>query len=214
MMVDLFSSMDGMNTFKSWGIMGASLVLMNFMYSRVGFIFLFAKVSSLWVNKNDYWPMVPMFFSSMMMFIIINNVIGLFPYTYGVTSSLWFCSTMAICFWFCLLMSGFSFYPKKAVAHLLPSGAPFLLVPFLIIIETISIIIRPITLTVRLVANISAGHIVLTLMYTALSGSLSFMPLVFINVLAVGYMLFEVFVCFVQAYIFTLLISLYASEHP
>merc|ERR1712064_86566 len=62
-----------------------------------------------------------------------------------------------------LLVSGVFFRPSSVVAGLLPMGAPAPLNPFLVLIETVSIIVRPITLSVRLMANISAGHIVLTL---------------------------------------------------
>jgi len=77
----------------------------------------------------------------------------------------------------------------------------------------VSIIIRPLTLTVRLIANISAGHIVISLIANVLV-SASLPALVSIFLLNVGYNLFEVFVCLIQAYIFTLLVKLYAEEHP
>lgn len=100
-----------------------------------------------------------------------------------------------------------------SAAHLAPAGAPAALVPFLVLVETISILIRPLTLTVRLIANISAGHIVISLIANCLVRA-STTALVSIFILNVGYTLFEVFVCLIQAYIFTLLVKLYAEEHP
>ena len=110
-------------------------------------------------------------------------------------------------------MSGWASYPKESAAHLAPAGAPAGLIPVLILIETISLLIRPITLTVRLIANISAGHIVISLIANCLvrSSLTVIIPVFFIYT---GYNIFEVFVCFIQAYIFSLLIKLYAEEHP
>jgi len=96
------------------------------------------------------------------------------------------------------------------VAHLTPSGAPVAVAPLLVLIETISVLIRPLTLTVRLIANIRAGHIVLSLVANCLT-AISSLRMLLLNT---GYRMFEVFVCIIQAYIFSLLIKLYGSEHP
>lgn len=85
--------------------------------------------------------------------------------------------------------------------------------PLLVLIETVRILIRPLTLTVRLIANIRAGHIVLSLLANCLT-RLSGVTLLSIMLLNTGYNIFEVFVCVIQAYIFSLLIKLYAGEHP
>lgn len=147
-------------------------------------------------------------------FILINiNLLGLTPFTYRITRSLWYASSLALIIWIILLIRGYFYSFKKSLAHLVPSGAPMILVPFLIIIESISIIIRPLTLTVRLIANISAGHIVLSLIANVLS-RLNFSSISTVLIISVGYNIFEVFVCFIQAYIFTLLLKLYSAEHP
>lgn len=93
------------------------------------------------------------------------------------------------------------------IAHLAPIGAPSMLIPFLVIIETVSILIRPLTLTVRLLANISAGHIVLSIISRCLN---SFSITIFI--ILIGYNFFEFFVSFVQAYVFILLLKSYSNE--
>ena len=93
-------------------------------------------------------------------------------------------------------------------AHLSPSGAPFALSPLLVLIETISIIIRPLTLTVRLVANITVGHIVSALVAVKLRAMRGIWSLTFITMF---YIIFEFGVCLVQAYIFTLLLRLYSE---
>ncbi len=98
----------------------------------------------------------------------------------------------------------------------MPGGAPDWLNPFLVIVETLRIIVRPITLSFRLAANITAGHIILGLIgiYTraaVFSSSTAFLFLLFVQT---GYVLFEVGICLIQAYIFCLLATLYADEHP
>lgn len=104
---------------------------------------------------------------------------------------------------------------KSVVAGLLPIGAPALLNPFLVLIETVRIGVRPITLSVRLAANIRAGHIILGLsgnyLITALGDVKS---LVLLASVQIFYRAFEFAICLIQAYIFCLLITLYADEHP
>jgi ATP synthase subunit 6 len=98
---------------------------------------------------------------------------------------------------------------------LLPAGAPAALAPFLVLIERIRLLVRPVTLSVRLMANISAGHIVLTLVGNYLSNLvLSFgVGAVSLLMVQVFYTIFEFAIRFIQAYIFCLLLTLYADEH-
>ncbi|KAH9518908.1 ATP synthase subunit H protein (Va0H) (atp6H) (Atp6v0e) [Bulinus truncatus] len=130
-----------------------------------------------------------------------------------------FFEIIMVCFFNCISIMKITtcirdfFFMKKTLAHLVPAGRPALLIPFLIIIEIISILIRPLTLTVRLIANIRAGHIVLSLIANCLT-SLGFTRILLILIVSVFYNIFEVFVCFIQAYIFTLLLKLYRLEHP
>nr|YP_009353576.1 ATP synthase F0 subunit 6 [Ellobium chinense]AQX92063.1 ATP synthase F0 subunit 6 [Ellobium chinense] len=214
MHTDLFSSLDGCTTIWSWGI---PLLICSVFYTNSSWIL---SGSSLGKNllagfvegKKELMPL-PLFLFGLMFFLVNANLIGLSPFVYGPTSALWFASTLALTMWGLLILSGWAHAPKMSAAHLAPSGAPSALIPFLVLIETVSIVIRPLTLTVRLIANISAGHIVLSLIANCLT-SMSFLAGVSVFLISVGYTLFEVFVCFIQAYIFTLLVSLYAQEHP
>lgn len=95
-------------------------------------------------------------------------------------------------------------------------GAPAVLNPFLVLVETVSLIVRPITLSVRLAANMGAGHIVLCLVGRYLRRGFfcySFFPVFLLMGISVFYFLFEVGVCLIQAYIFFLLLNLYGDEH-
>nr|YP_009370143.1 ATP synthase F0 subunit 6 [Orcula dolium]AIR76271.1 ATP synthase F0 subunit 6 [Orcula dolium] len=214
MMADLFSSMDSNSSVLVW--------VSPLLVTAISFSSLFFNSNYLSVVKNSLSALwgkevafsVKLFLTVLMIFILVNNFLGLLPMVFSTTTSLWVNSSLALIMWGLVLLSGWSFSIKKSAAHLVPSGAPHLLVPFLVLIETISILIRPMTLTVRLVANISAGHIILALISTLLSSSLTLLPLFMVFLLLIFYNLFEMFVSFIQAYIFTLLLSLYISEHP
>lgn len=155
--------------------------------------------------------------TALFLFIIVTNLRGLIPYVFRSTRHLAISLSLGLPLWFCLILSGVSSNPSSVVAGLLPIGAPAPLNPFLVIIETVSIIVRPITLSVRLTANISAGHIVLTLIGRYLMASLlssgvgSIALLIRIQVL---YTVFEFGIAIIQRYIFCLLITLYSDEHP
>jgi ATP synthase subunit 6 len=84
-----------------------------------------------------------------------------------------------------------------------------------VLIESTRIIVRPITLSFRLAANISAGHIVLGLVgiYAAAAITSSLLSTTLFILLSAGYILFEVAICLIQAYIFCLLLSLYRDDH-
>lgn len=99
----------------------------------------------------------------------------------------------------------------RFLTHMCPFGAPLALRWFLRIIEVVSICLRPITLSVRLAANMSAGHVVLGLIGGSMSLSL-FSAAALIPV-GVGYLLFELMVCFIQGFVFYLLRALYFDEH-
>nr|APC61673.1 ATP synthase F0 subunit 6 [Fruticicola koreana] len=216
MYTDLFSSMDGARSLITWL---PPLLLMYAILPRMWNVTIISaimfKFSSLWYSTTTR-PLnfLPSMALGLFTFLLINNITGLSPYTYTFTSNLFTVSSMSILFWFALLLSGYVMSPKKALAHLAPSGAPLILLPFLIVVETISILIRPLTLTVRLVANISAGHIVLGLLANVSTSGLHSLGMPFYILLYVAYTLFEFFVSIIQAYIFTLLITLYGSEHP
>nr|ALB78235.1 ATP synthase subunit 6 [Camaena poyuensis] len=217
-MADLFSSLDGASTIYMWvlPLMFVSFLLtqpqlwsrqMNPTNKNIIFYTWFSKAN----NRFNLYPLLLMV---LFMFLLTNNLMGLTPISYSLTSNLMSMLSLAVLSWLFLLSSGYVYSPIKSLAHLAPQGAPMVLMPFLVIIELISLLIRPLTLTVRLIANISAGHIVLALIANTMT-SLFHHPFLFLMFLcSVGYTLFEVFVSIIQAYIFTLLISLYATEHP
>lgn len=149
-------------------------------------------------------------------FIILVNLTGIIPYLLSSSSHLLFTVTLGLPIWLALIISGVSKAPKKVSANLLPGGAPIWLNPALVLIETIRILVRPITLTVRLAANMSAGHIVLGLIgiYCAARAPNRILTFSALLIVQTGYTVFEFAICLIQAYIFCLLLSLYSDEHP
>lgn len=147
--------------------------------------------------------------------IITFNLSGLISYSFSLSSHLFFTLLISFPIWRSLIISGFFNNKKHFIAHLLPDGAPEWLNPFLIIIESVSIIVRPLTLAFRLAANITAGHVVLSLINLYLS--LIINKFNFTNMLLVlirsFYLLFEIIICLIQAYIFCLLLTLYCDDH-
>nr|CAH2593365.1 ATP synthase 6 [Physella acuta]CAH2593442.1 ATP synthase 6 [Physella acuta]CAH2593664.1 ATP synthase 6 [Physella acuta]CAH2593723.1 ATP synthase 6 [Physella acuta]CAH2594054.1 ATP synthase 6 [Physella acuta] len=148
------------------------------------------------------------------LFVLLANLVGLFPFVFPSSTMLWFSFGMALPLWLYLILSGVSYDFKKFFAHFTPEGAPSLLVPLLVIIESVSVMIRPITLAIRLIANISAGHIILNLVAVCLSSWGPSMGSLAALCFSIFYSFFEVFVSIIQAYIFTLLLALYSNDHP
>lgn len=148
--------------------------------------------------------------------VISCNLFGLLPYVFSASSHLILTLVLSVPLWLILLISALSNAPKSTVANLLPANTPDWLSPPLIIIELVRILVRPLTLAFRLSANIRAGHIVLSLI------GIYFASIIFVSkilpwgflIVIVAYMLFEVGICLVQAYIFCLLLSLYSDDHP
>ena len=97
------------------------------------------------------------------------------------------------------------------LAHLVPIGTPYPLIPFMVIIELIRRVIRPLTLSVRLAANIVAGHLLIVLIRSPLTG-VSWGVIVFILRGLLLLLILELAVSFIQAYVFSTLISLYIIE--
>nr|QUJ18305.1 ATP synthase protein 6 [Abudefduf natalensis] len=153
--------------------------------------------------------------ASLMLFLITLNMLGLLPYTFTPTTQLSLNMAFAVPLWLATVIIGMRNQPNHALAHLLPEGTPTLLIPILIIIETISLFIRPLALGVRLTANLTAGHLLIQLIATAAFVLLPLMPTVAILTSALLLMLtlLEVAVAMIQAYVFVLLLSLYLHEN-
>nr|AAK69982.1 ATPase subunit 6 [Rhamdia laticauda]AAK71815.1 ATP synthase 6 [Rhamdia laticauda] len=153
--------------------------------------------------------------TSLMVFILTLNLLGLLPYTFTPTTQLSLNMGLAVPLWLATVIIGLRNQPTAALGHLLPEGTPVLLIPVLIIIETISLFIRPLALGVRLTANLTAGHLLIQLISTA---TITLMPMMttvatLTAILLVMLTLLEIAVAIIQAYVFVLLLSLYLQEN-
>nr|AKE07147.1 ATP synthase subunit 6 [Monopterus albus] len=152
---------------------------------------------------------------SLMLYIISLNLLGMLPYTFTPTTQLSMNMGLAHPLWLRTVLVGFRNQPTLSLAHLLPEGTPTLLVPVLIIIETISLLIRPFALGVRLTANLTAGHLLIQLIATATYAFMSIMPAIatLTSMVLLLLTLFQIAVAMIQAYVFVLLLSLYLQEN-
>nr|QHE65362.1 ATP Synthetase Subunit 6 [Neptuneopsis gilchristi] len=230
MLVDIFSSFDDNNQ------VFMSMYMLMWMFSLL-MVLLFS--STYWVMNPRWASMIMMFkdtvssqifrsyglkmggfvnvVSSLFLFLILMNLSGLVPYVFSPTSHLSVSLSLGLPLWLCLIISSIFFNPSSVIAGLLPMGAPSPLNPFLVIIETVSIMVRPITLSVRLTANMSAGHIVLTLIGNYLTMGLftsTMFSVILLLSIQILYTIFEFGISLIQGYIFCLLITLYSDEHP
>nr|YP_009132600.1 ATP synthase F0 subunit 6 [Cheilodactylus variegatus]AKA63242.1 ATPase subunit 6 [Cheilodactylus variegatus] len=172
-------------------------------------------VSQLFLPLNPGGHKWAVLLASLMLFLITLNMLGLLPYTFTPTTQLSLNLGLAVPLWLATVIIGMRNQPTHALGHLLPEGTPTLLIPILIIIETISLFIRPLALGVRLTANLTAGHLLIQLIATAAFVLLPLMPAVAALTGALLFLLtlLEIAVAMIQAYVFVLLLSLYLQEN-
>ncbi|YP_001096007.1 ATP synthase F0 subunit 6 (mitochondrion) [Galendromus occidentalis] len=147
---------------------------------------------------------------SLFLLISVSNLMSLFPFIFTPTSHLSISLSMAMPLWLNLFLKSWIFNPLKSFSHLVPLNTPILLCPFMVIIETISSLIRPITLSIRLSTNMIAGHILISLLSTMLGHSMLLFSTIFFILIIL--MMLETAVAVIQSYVFITLISLYLSE--
>nr|WDE79017.1 ATP synthase subunit 6 [Vireo olivaceus] len=180
---------------------------------QLWFINLVTKQLMLPLDKKGHkWALI---LTSLMMFLLLINLLGLLPYTFTPTTQLSMNLALAFPLWLATLLVGLRNQPSISLGHLLPEGTPTPLIPALILIETTSLLIRPLALGVRLTANLTAGHLLIQLISTATITLASTMPAVSVLTLLVLFLLtiLEVAVAMIQAYVFVLLLSLYLQEN-
>merc|ERR1719486_1412366 len=136
---------------------------------------------------------------------------GLIPYIFTRTSHLSITLVLALPVWLGTMLFSIIFQYNNLLAHLVPLGTPSFLIPVIVIIETVRDVIRPVTLSIRLAANIVAGHLLLTLLGSQGPNAQGIVLLVLIGRLIPLFCL-ELAVACIQAYVFTILRSLYLNE--
>ena len=158
-----------------------------------------------------YFPLI----SALFLFILFCNLLGLIPGSYTVTSQLVVTGVFAVSVYVLSVVIGFSIHGAKFLGVLIPPGTPGWLIPLMIPIELISHLARPVSLSVRLFANMTAGHTILGVLFgLAIAGGLliGWLPFSF----TVALYALELGIAFIQAYIFTILTCVYMGDaiHP
>nr|YP_009646725.1 ATP synthase F0 subunit 6 [Gonioctena intermedia]APM86020.1 ATP synthase F0 subunit 6 [Gonioctena intermedia]AVX29545.1 ATP synthase F0 subunit 6 [Gonioctena intermedia] len=150
-------------------------------------------------------------FVSLFSLILFNNFLGLFPYIFTSTSHMTLTLALALPLWLSFMIYGWINNTIHMFAHLVPQGTPAVLMPFMVCIETISNIIRPGTLAVRLSANMIAGHLLMTLLGNT-GPSLSLLMMNILLITQILLLILESAVSIIQSYVFAILSTLYSSE--
>lgn len=149
---------------------------------------------------------------ALFLIILFNNFIGLFPYIFTASRHIRFCLSLSLSIWLSIIIYRLFNFFNDLISHLTPHGTPFILIPFIVIIESISLLIRPLTLAIRLTANIIAGHLLLCLLgSTGNSINRSLIIILIITTQLLLYIL-EISVSIIQAYVFSILTTLYRRE--
>jgi len=153
---------------------------------------------------------VPIIFT-LFMFILTCNLLGMFPFAFTVTSHIIVTFAMAIVVFLGVTLVGFIRHGFHYLSLFVPKGLPIVMLPLMVPIELLSYLIRPISLSLRLAANMSAGHMILKVFASlSIMGGLAFgfMPFALLTILT-G---FEIFVAILQAYIFSILTCVYLTD--
>jgi F-type H+-transporting ATPase subunit a len=163
----------------------------------------------------DAMPFFPLIFS-IFMFVLFCNLFGLFPQSLAVTAHIVINFAIAIMLFTVIIITGFVKHGLRFLTQFVPQGAPMAMLPFLVLIELLSFLVRPFSLSIRLFANMLAGHILLqvfagmmvSLLAAGWLAGLSVLPFV-ANIAITA---FEFFVAFLQAYIYAILSSVYLRD--
>nr|YP_010264249.1 ATP synthase F0 subunit 6 [Carebara diversa]UIO59235.1 ATP synthase F0 subunit 6 [Carebara diversa] len=221
MMTNIFSIFDPSSSSMlslNWMSMLIIIPLLPFQYWLIP-----SRITYLWFLSssyifNEFKILINYSYANMILFISLlwliffNNFIGLFPYIFTASSHMSFCLSLSLSFWLGMMIYSILNYLNDFFSHLTPQGTPFILMPFMVLIELISLIIRPFTLAIRLTANMIAGHLLLSLLGSP-GQSITLNLLMFI-MLSSQILLFilEISVSMIQAYVFSILTTLYSSE--
>nr|ARH54628.1 ATP synthase F0 subunit 6 [Scaphidema metallicum] len=221
MMASLFSSFEpstNWNLSMNWLSMMIGMMMLPTMFwvipSRMMMILmnmqlaLHLELKTLMGNKSKGSTIM---FISLLLLIMVNNFMGLFPYIFTAPSHMSMTLSLALPLWLAFMLYGWLNNTMHMLAHLVPNGTPPVLMPFMVCIETISNMIRPGTLAIRLSANMIAGHLLMTLLgNTGSQMTLNLIPILI--VIQILLLTLESAVALIQSYVFAVLSTLYSSE--
>jgi F-type H+-transporting ATPase subunit a len=157
------------------------------------------------------------FVFTLFMFVLFGNMLGMLPYAFTYTSHILVTFGLALIVFVLITVVALMLHGKKFFGYFFPGGAPVWLAPIIIPVEIVSYLSRPVSLSIRLFANMVAGHVMLKVFATfvvllgglgAIGPFVAILPLS-VNVALVG---FEFLVAFLQAYVFAILTSIYLHD--
>lgn len=162
-------------------------------------------------NGRGYFPILFLIF----FFVLLSNLIGLFPLSFTLTSHIFVTFFLAFSLNFGMVILGFYKFKLKFLLIFVPKGAPAALLPLIVVIEIISYLLRTFSLSVRLFANMMAGHTLLHILSSfvlqlQLGGFALFSILPYIITLMV--MVLELAIALIQSYVFVILVSIYLKD--
>lgn len=161
--------------------------------------------------SSPHFKGIEFFTRFVFVFLITGNLFGLFPFVFTCTAHPIIRIRIGVVLWLSFFLIGWLKSFKSSAAHLVPEGRPLFLSPLIVIIERISHLIRPFTLSIRLAANIMAGHLIVGLL--AMIRGINFIGF-FCSVFIQSVLLvLEVGVCIIQGFVFRILLLLYAIEY-
>lgn len=174
------------------------------------FFFIRAEIKNLRKSYYSTFFLVPVFF-----IVLIINVISLIPSTYCLTAQCSIVIPFTFIFWLIIFFYAIFSKTNNFLCHLVPQGSPVALIPVMVLIESIRILIRPITISVRLIANITAGHLLIHLLssFSIYIRKINFLFIFLIIIFSFILIILEIGVAFIQRYILCTLLTLYSSEN-
>ena len=192
-----------------WFLVRKQEVIPGTAQSVIEGLFHFIKKTAADAIGHGYEKYLPYIFT-VFMFVLMGNLLGLFPYSFTFTSQLAPVGAFALLGLLLSAVIGLKKQGLKWFRTFLPTGVPFVLAPIIVPIEIISFLSKPFSLTMRLVMNMFVGHILLKIVagFVYSSGIFGVLPIGVICIL----IMFELFVAFMQAYIFTILTSVYLGQ--
>nr|YP_010439964.1 ATP synthase F0 subunit 6 [Mastax latefasciata]UTD45010.1 ATP synthase subunit 6 [Mastax latefasciata] len=223
MMTNLFSSFDpttnlfnlSLNWLSTW--MGLIFIPLSYWLIPSRYSMIWLKI--IYILHKEFKILLgnynlkgsTLIFISLFSFILFNNFLGLFSYIFTSSSHMIMNLSLALPLWLTFMLFGWLNNMQHMFSHMVPQGTPPILMPFMVCIESISNLIRPGTLAVRLTANMIAGHLLLTLLGNT-GNSLSLFLINFLIITQLLLLILEFAVSMIQSYVFAILSTLYSSE--
>lgn len=188
-----------------------ALIFMIGLFNKINVNFKIKTLIKVTSNINKEKLKSQIIITSLITTIIFINMTGLLPYVLCITSHIVLNLPLSLNIWVTIILFYFSHKTKHILVHLTPIGSPIILAPFLVIIESVSLLIQPLTLALRLTANIIAGHIIISLVIIIIN-KLKIRIIIINLILSLPLILLEFIVPLIQTYVFIILISLYIRD--